>query len=338
MTTTSRHAGELPKIYTLQDILPLTLSSEFQDRLIQGIATGLVALDQGDFYAAPIQTLGTPPAPPLTAGADDAAQTCVKSGYFRNASYYVIKVASGGTPWPNSGLMQVYSQSTGRLVALLLDEGVLTELRTAAMGALAVTTFISSPVQKIGILGSGVQARYQLRMLANVLDCRNVTVWSRTKANVDKYCAEMTEDGWNMQAVYDPDELFHSDIIITTTSSRAPVLGRSVKRGVAMRTRLIVCIGSDAPGKTELTLNLVQQASLRVADTPAQSKERGEFQEWSRHCRAQGLPDEIVRLSTIIQNPGQYHKEQLVIVDSSGVALQDCVIAGMVVDALHLTK
>ena len=84
--------------------------------------------------------------------------------------------------------MQVYSQSTGKLEALLLDEGILTELRTAAAGALAVQLLLgpssSASVTQFGMLGSGVQARYQLKLLARVTTCRNLLVYGRSKAHV----------------------------------------------------------------------------------------------------------------------------------------------------------
>ena len=120
-----------PKIVGLDEIERITSSSFFQKELIDAISEGFEAYHRGEFFAAPIQTLGLPPFPFHDGVENYAGQTCVKSGYFRNSPYYVIKVASGGHPLQNSGLMQVYSQRTGRLQALLFDEGILTELRTA---------------------------------------------------------------------------------------------------------------------------------------------------------------------------------------------------------------
>ena len=98
----------------------------------------------------------------------------------RHSSYYCIKVASGGYPFPaNSGNIQLYSQTTGKLQVLLCDDGLLTELRTAAAGAVAAKLLAPNLSNDddndddddgsnngcIGIVGTGIQARYQLRYL-----------------------------------------------------------------------------------------------------------------------------------------------------------------------------
>ena len=94
---------------------------------------------------------------------------------------------------PNSGVMQIYSQDTGRLEALLLDEGLLTEIRTAAAGALASTLLAPTAVSCVGILGTGVQARWQLRFLKNATSCRKVLVFALDR--IDEFIAEMNAEG-----------------------------------------------------------------------------------------------------------------------------------------------
>ena len=235
----------------------------------------------------------------------------------------------------DSGLMQVYSQKTGRLQALLLDEGILTELRTAAVGALAAK-LLAPKIETIGIVGSGVQARFQLDMLTSVTDCRTVLVWGRTPSNVDTLVSEMSSKGWNISAAESPDQLLQcADVIITTTPSREAILGNS-----SLETRksglTIICIGADAPGKHELNPALVAKADLLVADTTAQSVERGEFQT----AVADGLvtKDALVPLGQLIQQEDLHRKgvvvddNRFIIFDSSGVALQDCVISSLVIE------
>lgn len=227
--------------------------------------------------------------------------------------------------------MQVYSQKTGRLQALLLDEGILTELRTAAVGALAAK-LLAPKIETIGIVGSGVQARYQLDMLTSVTDCRTVHVWGRTPSNVDTLVSEMSSKGWNISAAESPDQLLQcADVIITTTPSREAILGNS-----SLETRksglTIICIGADAPGKHELNPALVAKADLLVADTRAQSVERGEFQT----AVAAGLvtKENLLPLGQLIQKEDLHRKEgdnRFIIFDSSGVALQDCVVSSLVI-------
>jgi len=231
--------------------------------------------------------------------------------------------------------MQVYSQKTGKLEALLLDDGVLTELRTAAVGALA-TKLLAPKIEAIGIVGSGIQARYQLDMLSAVTDCRTVLVWGRTPGNVDAFVSEMVAKGWQISAVESSDQLLkETDLIITTTPSREVILGASGSE-VRETGLTIICIGADAPGKHELDPALVARADMLVADTTAQSTERGEFQ----MAVEQGMvtKESLVPLGRLIQDENLHRKKQgdnrFIIFDSSGVALQDCVVSSLVVGSL----
>jgi ornithine cyclodeaminase/alanine dehydrogenase-like protein (mu-crystallin family) len=329
---TTNNSLALPRIVTLAEIEGLTTGATFHHKLVAGLAQGFERYARGDFCAPPIQTLGAPPMAPFTtdnvAPAAYAGQACIKSGYFRDAAHFVVKVAAGGHPLPNSGLMQLYAQRTGRLQALLLDEGLLTELRTAALGALAVRLWrercsSGTVVTKLGMLGTGIQARYQLAAIAHETDCRHVVVYGRTDAKVTAFFHELQGLGWTVDvAATPPDLLRQCEIVITTTPAREPLLSSIPDR----RTRLLVCIGSDAPGKSEVDASLLKEATLRVADHATQSRERGEFQ---------GMTDAVVNLGDwILSDQDRLADDAFVVVDSSGVALQDCVIAQMVYESL----
>jgi len=331
----------IPKIFTLDDINKVISNPEFELSLIDAIQTGFVGLENGDFYACPIQTMGLPPFPFVEIDGY-ASQTCVKSGYFKGGKYYVIKVASGGFPHENSGLMQVFSQQTGKLSALLLDNGILTEVRTAAVGALAAKLLAPKKISCIGILGTGIQARFQLGMLASVTSCRKVHVWGRSKDKANKLQQEMAEKGWDISIMEEADDLFNEcNLIVTTTCAREPILGKTALEGLKNRKQglHITCIGADAPGKLELDPKLVGQADMLVADTVPQSVERGEYEKAVRD----GLVEEsnIVPLGKLIGSSEEHRKDEdsrLTIFDSSGVALQDCIVAQMTYDALEALK
>jgi ornithine cyclodeaminase len=257
---------DTPRIATKREIEAITSDPNFDERLITAIAHGFRIWSKGGFQSAPIQTLGAYPLAPFRviqnmANTDSySSQTCVKSGYMVDGDYYVIKVASGGFPFPNSGCMQLYSQDTGKLAAILMDDGILTELRTAAVGALAAKLLAPQQICCIGILGTGIQARYQLRYLKHVTDCRRVLVYGRTPAHVEAFLSECSQEGWFIQAVECADQLLQRcQLIVTTTSAREPLLGstynnRSQEGDVDSKLKLpihITCIGSDAPGKME---------------------------------------------------------------------------------------
>ena len=104
----------------------------------------------------------------------------IKYGYIKGDDFYVIKIASGfydnlklGIP-SGQGLMLLFNQKTGQLVAVLLDEGHLTNIRTAAAGALAAKYFAPKELKAIGIIGTGIQAKLQLQYLQENNPCRSV--------------------------------------------------------------------------------------------------------------------------------------------------------------------
>ena len=325
-----------PKIVSLTEIESITSRSDFHNKLVQGIADGFIQYQAGGFFAPPIQTLGAPPMAPFVANDDNyAGQVCVKSGYFQNNLYYVIKVAAGGHPLPNSGLMQIYSQSSGRLLALLLDEGILTELRTAAVSALVCRVWLqraaknkddkNNAITKIGMVGTGIQARYQLEAIQHETSCRHLVVYGRTATKVQAYQADMQAKGWTVDIATDPNDLLQQcEVVITTTTARSPVLTTTADK--TLSTRLLICIGSDAPGKTEVANAILQCATQRIADLAEQSRQRGEFQSYSGQ-------DGIINLGDWLQRT-EDPVDGLVVFDSSGVALQDCVIAQMVYECL----
>ena len=322
-----------PKIVPFPEIELITQDAAFDSNLIDAIAQGFVDFFNGKFNVCPIQTMGAPPLARLSGGYDIdddnySAQVCIKSGYVTGDPYFVVKVAAGGQPLPtNTGLMQVYSQSTGRLEALLLDEGILTELRTAAAGAVAVKYLGPANVNRIGIVGTGVQARYQLRFLKQVTACRDLLVWGRTREKAVALKEEIDHE-WDVSVADSPQELLQScNIIVTTTCSREALLD-----GPVAGPLLIICIGADTVGKQELSTDLVSRADCLVCDSMIQTQERGEFQ----HVLRENIVkvDDILQLGQAIGGSWLEEARRLTIFDSSGVAVQDCVVAKMVYEAL----
>ncbi len=121
----------------------------------------------------------------------------MKGAYLTGSKFFAIKVASGfyGNTDKNlptgSGLVLVFDAETGFPLALLRDNAYLTDLRTAAAGALAARLLAPTSVARVAMLGSGVQARYQLRAIARVCEFEGVAVWSPHRDRVASYCQEM---------------------------------------------------------------------------------------------------------------------------------------------------
>ena len=124
----------------------------------------------------------------------------VKSAYVKGKEMFAIKVSSGffdnpkiGLPSGN-GFMMLMSTQTGIPQALLLDNGYLTEIRTAAAGAIAADYLSKRDIETVGIIGAGSQARFQVKALALVRDFKKVLVYARSAERVRHYAEEMSTE------------------------------------------------------------------------------------------------------------------------------------------------
>jgi ornithine cyclodeaminase len=228
-------------------------------------------------------------------------------------------------------MMLLFSQQTGEAVAILLDEGYLTDVRTAVAGAIAAKHLAPKQVTRIGIVGTGAQARLQLQHLRAVTDCREALVWGRGETQLARYQAEMAPLGFHIETTQDTADILRTcNLIVTTTPATSPLLSADdLRPGVH-----ITAVGSDTPQKQELDARILARADVVVADSIAQCLERGEIHQ----ALAAGLidRDEIVELGDVIAGraPGRTSDDQITIADLTGVAVQDIKIATAVYTAL----
>jgi ornithine cyclodeaminase len=268
----------------------------------------------------------------------DRGEVHIKYGYLRGDDYYVVKIASGfygndqlGLPSGN-GLMLLFRQQTGELVAVLLDEGRLTDVRTAAAGALAAKHLAPRHVQRIGVVGTGVQARLQLEHLAPVCACRDVLVWGRGDEQLSRYRAALAPSGFRVETTRDAGTILGScNLVVTATPSRVPLLHAADLRSGTH----ITAVGSDTAEKQELEPAILARAELVVADSISQCRERGEIH---RALSSGHLQEErVVELGDVIAGraSGRTSDAQISVADLTGVAIQDLQIARAVYEALE---
>lgn len=264
----------------------------------------------------------------------------IKYGAVRGDSVFVVKIATGfyenpalGLP-SSGGVVLVFSARDGRLLAILQDEGHLTDIRTAAAGAVAAKWLMPADLACIGICGSGNQARLQAQYLREVTPCRSVLVWARNAEKAERCAADIASLGFDARAVATPQELAaHARLIVTTTASKAPyLLAEHVRPGT-----LVVAMGADTPEKSEVDAALLGGATRVVADSRSQCLERGEI----HHAVSRGLlaPERVIEMGEIIAAPGPMKRQadEINVVDLTGVAVQDIVLAKAVCAKLGLT-
>lgn len=261
-------------------------------------------------------------------------ETHIKYGYILNQPYYVIKIASGFYENPklglksSQGLMLAFSQQTGVLKAILLDEGHLTDIRTAIASMITLKYLAPKQNIKIGIIGTGIQGKLQLKYLNTVSNCKDIFVWGRTAEKVIAYKNSFKDSDYKIKIASSIEELTNNcNVIITTTPSKKPLLLASqIKKGTH-----ITAIGSDTFEKTELESTIMKKADIVVSDSIEQSKTRGEiFRARQDNCLNQ---DTLIELGNLIKNPalGRQTNNQITVADLTGVAVQDIMIATAII-------
>jgi ornithine cyclodeaminase/alanine dehydrogenase-like protein (mu-crystallin family) len=244
-----------------------------------------------------------------------------------------VKVASGfyanakaGLP-VSSGLMIVLSAETGWPQALLLDNAYLTEVRTALAGAIAAKHLAPATVETAGVIGVGMQARFQLRALKLVRDFRKVVAFGRRAEAVRRFIADVSEElQVEVVPARDPAEVARlSAVVVTATPAREPLL----TVGDLHEGLHITAMGSDGPGKQELDPRILGRADLVACDLRAQCERLGELQ----HAVAAGTltaATPVVELGALAagQRPGRTSESQITVCDLTGVGVQDTAIAG----------
>ena len=253
----------------------------------------------------------------------------IKYGYIKNGEYYCVKIASGfyGNPElgvaSGQGLMLLFNQKTGQPDAILLDEGHLTDIRTAAAGALVAKYFAPKDITAIGILGTGIQARLQLQYLQDYNPCHEVWVWGRNSINAEKYKEDLGQD-FAIHLAESPAEVAsHCNLIVTTTPTEIPLLlAEDVREGTH-----ITAVGSDTASKQELESAILAKADILIADSISQCETRGEI--YHALSAAKIKSENIVELGSAIQDKSKQrvNYNQITVADLTGVAVQDIMIA-----------
>ena len=303
------------KVISLDQIMKVLPSID----LISEIEKGFIAYSQKKAVVPPVGELLL-----------EKGEVHIKYGYINEDEYYVIKIASGfyensklGISSSN-GLMLLFKQETGELETILLDEGYLTDIRTAVAGAIAAKHLAPKKVERIGIVGTGIQARQQLNYLKQVTDCKSVLVWGRGESQIEEFRNKMESEGFSVKGTTAASEVLLScNLIVTTTPAKEPLL---FAPGLQSGTH-ITAVGSDTPQKQELSSEIIGQADLVVADSISQCLERGEI--FQAITSGDITEEKLTELGSIVSGNaiGRTSEDQITVADLTGVAVQDMMIA-----------
>ena len=260
----------------------------------------------------------------------------IKYGCITGGRFYVVKVASGfyGNPAlglaSSNGLMLVFDQATGALETVLLDEGMLTDVRTAVAGAVAARYLAPRHVEHIGVIGTGMQARLQMQYLMPIVPCRKLIACGRTPQHLEAYRRDMEVLGFDVQTTDDPVVVgAHCQLIVTTTPATAPLLlSEHIRPGTH-----ISAFGSDTPHKQELASGVLGRASRIVVDSLAQCRLRGEVHQALKAGVITAERIEEIGDLILGRRPARTDDDGITVFDSTGLAVQDVQIATAVTQA-----
>ncbi len=258
----------------------------------------------------------------------------IKPGYIKGYDTYCVKIASGfyEKPVPSiHGMLLLFDSRTGEPLCFEVDRGYITDLRTAAAGAVAARALAKKKVKRVAVIGTGTQARFQIQALAKVRDFEELRVWGRDPRKVEKYVQDM---GKLIKARIVPagnpkEAVAGAEIVVTTTMSTTPVLkGKWIGKGTH-----ITAMGSDSPEKQELGTDLLLAADKVVCDSIKQCSMLGEV----HHAIEDGTMKESdvhAELGEILlgKKPGRESDDEITVCDLTGLAVQDVVTAQIVYD------
>ncbi len=230
----------------------------------------------------------------------------------------------------HSQIVAVWSANDAKLKGVVLGER-LGQIRTGAIGGIAIRHLSASNARTVGVIGSGAQARTQLIATAAVREIESVRVFSRDEKNRKTFAKEMQHllnievnpvDGAG-EAVSD------ADIVLCATSSDVPVIYASqLKRGAHINT-----LGPKTLKGYELGLDIADAADLIVTDSLAQTRAYVSpfFLAGSRH------EHRIKELADIVASnaAGRISPIDTTLFCSVGLAGTEVVVASAIFDALR---
>ncbi|SPS02436.1 ornithine cyclodeaminase family protein [Cupriavidus taiwanensis] len=251
-----------------------------------------------------------------------------KVGYYKSNEIISMKASSGGfldNPTahgvPNGmGSVLLFDARSCALICIM-DGSLLTGLRTGASGAVSVKALARKNSKKITTIGTGNQARMQIRAISLVMQIQEIHAWSRNPETLARFKTDI-EGEFGLPVILagsKKEAVEQADILITATRGKGPL----VEAGWVKPGTHIVAIGTDQKGKQELDPQIFRHAKI-VNDSIAQCVEKGET--------SHPMNEKIITMDDIHgeigeillgRKPGRENDEEITIFDSTGMAIQD---------------
>jgi ornithine cyclodeaminase/alanine dehydrogenase-like protein (mu-crystallin family) len=291
---------------------------------IELMASVLADLARGSVWQ-PLRFVVRPPEEPSLMGLMPAHRSEPQAAYGLKVVCIFPQNPARGIDAHQGGVL-LFDGETGAPRALL-DASAVTEIRTAAVSAVATRLLAREDADELAILGSGVQARSHLEAMAKVRPFTRARVWSRTADRAAAFAAEASAP-FPVEAVASAEEAVRdADVVVTATSSREPI----VERAWLAPGAHVNAVGSSIPTARELDADTVAAASLFADARESMLNEGGDY---LFAVREAGIgPDHIrAELGEILvgEREGRRSADELTVFKSLGLAAEDLAAAELV--------
>ena len=229
----------------------------------------------------------------------------------------------------HSQIVAVWSADDAKLKGIILGER-LGNVRTGAIGGVAIRHLSAPDAKTVGILGSGAQARTQLAAAATVRQITSARVYSRNEENRTIFARDMERElGIEVKPVGSVREAVHdADIVICATTSSAPIIHASdLKPGVHVNT-----VGPKTHRGYELGLDIADAADVIATDSPEQTRAYAS----PFFLAGSGNEHRMADLADIVAKKeiGRRSSHDTTLFCSVGLAGTDVVVASAIIDLL----
>jgi len=256
----------------------------------------------------------------------------VKTGTIRGHDIFIVKIS----PWfaanvaagnAQGGFIAVFDSATGHTLAILAEEHYLSDIRTAAAGAVAARALAPSRVRTAAVIGTGVQAFWQPQALFSERPYETLMIWGRDAAKANRLATRLRPvlPDVTVTVYHDLETIVHeSDVVITATASREPLIeGEWLRAG-----QHITAVGADDETKCELDAECFRRADRVIVDSVETNAKNGDV---FRHLSERNIAPEQVHgeIGSVLSGKldGRRTENEITIAKFVGLGVQDLVAA-----------
>jgi ornithine cyclodeaminase len=287
---------------------------------IEAMEEVLASLARGELYQ-PLRSIARPPGAENLFGLMPAYRGGASPAFALKEIVVVPSNPSRGLDTHMGGVL-LHDGETGELLAIM-NAGPITEIRTAAVSAVATRALARPGARRVAILGAGAQARGHVHAMRTVLDDPEVRIWARRVEEAE----ELAGEAGATVASSVHAALSGAEVVCTTTAAAEPIVE---KRWLAPGAH-VNAVGSCFPTTRELDTETVAGASFFTDRRESCLNEAGDY----LLAAAEGAigPDHIqAELGEVLagMHPGRRHEDELTVFESLGIAVEDLASAELV--------